>query len=289
MALAAAVDVARRLWIKASRDDIFFLAGGIAFSLLLAAVPFVLLLASGLGFVLNESPEASFGAATSLIENLVPAAASGSLIDPVLQDVVRTRGTVGAVSAIAFLWFSTRLFGSMRSVLVRVFEEPRGRGIFVGKLLDVGLTLLVTVLIVMWIALSTYIALARSSGVELLSAIGLHAESVMRPLTYLVGRVVTFALLAMLFAALYHVLPNRRARRAQALLGGVVGAVLFEVARVAFGAVVGRYNPVTLYTGTLATVVVVVFWVYYAALAFILAAEFSHVMEERHVAATATA
>ena len=110
---------------------------------------------------------------------------------------------------------------------------------------------------------------------------GLHAESVMGPLTYVLGRLVAFALLALLFAALYTVLPNRKVHWQQGLTGGVAGAVLFELARAAFTVVVGRYNPASLYTGTLAAVVVVVFWVYYAALVFIVAGELSHVVDAR--------
>jgi uncharacterized BrkB/YihY/UPF0761 family membrane protein len=51
--LAVAGAYAKAMWHKAGKDDLFFLAGGIAFSILLAGVPFFLLLASGLGYALN--------------------------------------------------------------------------------------------------------------------------------------------------------------------------------------------------------------------------------------------
>ena len=41
-------DYGKRVWDNSGEDNIFFLAGGIAFNLLLAAVPFFLLFASGL-------------------------------------------------------------------------------------------------------------------------------------------------------------------------------------------------------------------------------------------------
>jgi membrane protein len=281
--LAVLGDYARRLWRKGGDDDLFFLAGGVAFSILLAGVPFFLLLASGLGYVLNQSEDVSASAATALVQNLFPSTLSGdgSLLDPVLQEVVRTRGTAGVLGAVAFLWFSTRLFGSMRSVLVHVFEVARGHGIVWGKLFDILLTLVSTAVIVAWVALSAYMALARTSGVALLSDLGLHGESLMRPLTYAMGRVVAFILLFALFSVLYKVLPNRKVRWQQAALGGVTSAVLFELARGAFAFVVHHYNPASLYTGTLAAVIVVVFWVYYAALIFVLGGELSQVYEDR--------
>ena len=289
LAVAAAYTAA--MWRKASRDDLFFLAGGVAFGILLAGVPFFLLLASGLGYALNKSADASSGAAVDFIQNLFPAtwSGTGSLIDPVMHDVMRTRGTAGALGAVAFIWFSTRLFSSMRSVLVHVFEVPNGRGMVWGKLFDTLLTIAATFLIVIWVALSAYIALARSGGVALLSRWGLHAEQVMMPLTYVVGRVVASVVLVSLFSVLYKLLPNRPVRWRQALVGGATSAVLFELARSVFAFVVHRYNPASFYTGTLAAVIVAMFWVYCAALIFVLSGEFSQVYEERHLQRTAAA
>lgn len=274
---------ARGVWNKGAEDDALFLAGGVAFNILLAGVPFFLLLAAGIGYALNKPVEASSRAVTEFVQNLLPTTwtGDGSLLDPVLHDVVRTRGTAGVAGAIAFVWFSTRLFGSMRTVLTRTMDVPRGHGVVWGKLFDVGLTMAATTLIVAWVALSAYITLARSNGVQLLSEMGLHSEQVMRPLTYVAGRLVTFGLLVALFFALYKVLPNRRVRWQQATLGGVTSAVLFEIARSGFTWVVHHWNPATLYTGTLSAIVIVVFWVYYAALIFVVGGEVSQVHERR--------
>jgi membrane protein len=282
---AVVASYAKALWNKAGKDDLFFLAGGVAFSILLAGVPFFLLLASGLGYALNKTADASSGAAADFIQILFPAAWSGtgSLIDPLMHDVVRTRGTAGVLGAVAFVWFSTRLFGAMRSVLLHVFEVPQGHGIVWGKLFDALLTVATTALIVVWVAVSAYLALARSDGVELLSHWGLHAEQVMLPVTYVLGRVVAFALLGGLFTVLYKLLPNRAVRWQQAIIGGAASAVLFEVARDGFSFVVHHFDPASWYTGTLAAVIVVMFWVYYAALIFVLGGELSQVYEARHL------
>lgn len=273
----------RGILAKGAEDDALFLAGGVAFNILLAGVPFFLLLASGIGYAMNKSPDASTGAVSEFIQNLFPATQTGdgSLVDPVLHDAVRTRGTVGAFGAVAFVWFSTRLFGSMRSVLTRTMDVRRGHGIVWGKLFDVLLTMAAACLVVAWVGLSAYIGLARSSGVELLSRFGLHAESVMRPVLYVAGRAVAFLLSFAIFFSLYKVLPNRRVRWQQAVIGGVTSAVLFEIARNVFMIAMHRWNPASLYTGTLSALVVVVFWVYYSALIFVLGGEVSQVIERQ--------
>jgi membrane protein len=273
----------RGIWAKSAEDDALFLAGGVAFNILLAGVPFFLLLASGIGYVMNKSADASSGAASDFVANLFPATWGGteSFLDPILKDVVRTRGKAGVIGAIAFVWFSTRLFGSMRTVLSKTMDVPRGRGIVVDKLYDVLLTIAATVLIIAWIGFSAYIALARSRGVTVLSGLGLHAEQMMAPLTYLMGRVVAFILFVVIFFALYKLLPNRKVRWQQAAFGAVTSAVLFEIVRNAFAWIVHRWNPATLYTGTLSAIIVVVFWIYYAALILVIGSELSQVHERR--------
>jgi membrane protein len=284
--LAQAADFGRRLYRKGVKDDVLFLAGGVAFNILLAGVPFFLLLASGLGYALGTSDAASSGAVGVFVTDLFPGALSGkgSLLDPIISDIVRTRGTAGALGAVAFLWFSTRLFGSLSTVFRRVFDVPTGRGIIHGILFDLWMTIAATALVVAWIVTSAYIALARTRGVAFLASMGLHSDVVMRPIAYGTGRLVTFGLLVAIFYALYEVLPFRKVRWQQAIFGALTSAVLFEIARWVFNWVVHRWNPATLYTGTLAAIIVVVFWIYYGALIVIIGGAASQVREERHEA-----
>src|SRR5512146_1836277 len=68
----ATKDYAKRIWDNAGDDNITFLAGGIAFNILLAAVPFVLLLLSGLGYLLNQSATQSAESVWRFIDQLLP-------------------------------------------------------------------------------------------------------------------------------------------------------------------------------------------------------------------------
>jgi membrane protein len=55
------------------------------------------------------------------------------------------------------------------------------------------------------------------------------------------------------------------------------------VAKRVFGAYVQSFNPGSFYSGTVAAVVIVVVWVYYAAMIFILGGEVAQVYELRRV------
>jgi uncharacterized BrkB/YihY/UPF0761 family membrane protein len=107
-------DYAKRVWDNAGEDNIFFLAGGIAFNILLAVVPFVLLLVSGFATLLKHSADQTFADVTTIIDSLLPphAETNESPVHGLLIDIIRARGAIGIYSAVGFIWFSTRLFGS---------------------------------------------------------------------------------------------------------------------------------------------------------------------------------
>jgi membrane protein len=281
---SALQDYVRRVWDNSGEDNIFFLASGIAFNILLAAVPFFLLLVSGLGYLLNLSPAASLANVSDLVERLLPSesGAARTLIDGLLNDIIHARGRVGLYGAIGFVWFSTRLFGSLRSVLASVFDIDRDRGIVEGKLFDVRVTIMATLLVVAYTALSAYMAIATTRGAEVLSAVGVQSQT-MGTVTYTAGRVLAFTVIGLMFFALYKYLPNRHIRMSTALVSAGVAAVLFELAKSAFRAYIRHFNPASLYTGTLAAFAIVIIWVYYAALVFVLGGEVGQVYELRRV------
>jgi membrane protein len=277
-------DYAKRVWDNSGEDNIFFLAGGIAFNILLAIVPFVLLLVSGLATLLNHSADETVADITAIIDSLLPphAETAGSPVHKLLLDVIGARGTVGVFSAIGFVWFSTRLFGSLRTVLADVFDIETERGIIQGKIFDIQITIVATLLLVAYTAISAYLALATTRGIEIFERLGIRAD-LMGRVEYGIGRLIAFAFVATMFFALYKFLPNRRIRWQTALLAAVFTSSMFEVAKSVVAAYVAEFNPRSLYTGTLYALVIVVFWVYYAAMIFILGGEVGQVYELRRV------
>jgi len=277
-------DYAKRVWDNAGEDNIFFLAGGIAFNIMLVAVPFVLLLVSGLATLLNHSADQTFADVTAIIDSLLPphAETTESPVHTMLIDIIRTRGAVGVYSAIGFIWFSTRLFGSLRSVLADVFDIETDRGIIAGKLFDIQITIMSTLLLVAYTALSAYLALATTRGVQIIERLGIRAD-VMGTVEYVLGRFVAFTFVALMFFGLYKFLPNRRIRWQTALLAAVFTSTMFELAKNVFTAYVAEFDPGSVYTGTLYALVIIVFWVYYAAMIFILGGEVGQVYELRRV------
>lgn len=277
-------DYGRRVWDNSGEDDIFFLASGISFNILLAAVPFLLLFATSLTYLLNQSTEVATDRIVDLMNQFLPPNPDGSLggATSLISDIIKSRGAVGLYSAITFVWFSTRLFGSLRSVLAEIFDIEIDRGIVDGKVFDVKITLVSSLIFVVYTALSAYLAIASTRGVAIFAAIGIR-QDVMGSLEYTLGRVIAFLFIAALFFGLYKFLPYKKIRWQTALVACGFTGVMFEIAKSLFAIYVRSFHPGSLYTGTVAALVITILWVYYAAVVFILGGEVAQVYELRHM------
>jgi membrane protein len=277
-------DYLRSIIANSEEDDIFFLAGGVAFSVLLAAVPFLLLLVSGLGYFLNLSPAASLSRVSQLIDQLLPpdSGPSANIITSLMNEAIRVRGKVGVLSAITFVWFSTRLFGSLRTVLAAVFDLDHERGIIQGKLFDAKVTVVATLAVIAYTILNAYLALATTRWQQIVVQAGVRAAS-MSQVTVAGIRALEVLFVVGMFFALYKFLPSKRIRFKTAAIAACFGGVLLEIAKIAFSAYLKRFNPGSLFTGALATIVIVIIWLYYGATIFILGGEVGQAYELRRV------
>jgi len=110
--------------------------------------------------------------------------------------------------------------------------------------------------------------------------VGLQRDA-MSGLEYVVGRLLAVLLVFALFYAFYRGLPRRRPSVQVAAVAALTASILFEIARHVFALAVGAANPASLYTGTIAAIVAVVFWTYYSAFLFLLGGEVAQAYDLR--------
>lgn len=277
-------DYAKRVWDNSGEDNVLFLAGGIAFNIMLAAVPFVLLIVWGSTSVFSHfnSSLASSDAVLAAIDRFLPMhqEAPDAEIHSFLNNLLSARGKIGVFGAVGFVWFSTRLFGSLRTVLASIFDIESERGIIEGKIFDVKITLIASILFVLSMAVTAYISIATSRTAAELVARGVR-DDVMGGVEYWIGRGLAFVILVLMFFALYKFLPIRRVRSSTAWVAALFTGFMFELARQVFSYYADAFKPGSLYTGTIVSLVVIIVWFYYAALIFILGGEVGQVYELR--------
>jgi membrane protein len=276
---------ARRTLHQADRHNILFLASALTFDALLAAIPFLLLVLVGLTHIAHLSPRSSAQDLHQLFERLVPTAAAAdaggpfALVEKWLLGVARARATISLYAVPLFLWFSTRLFASVRTALTLVYDVPRrpggqhfALGYLLGKLRDAMMVLLTLALIVANAVLTTGVRVITARSRDLIAAS--PELIILTGVGKAITEVIAIGFSVSLFYVVYrHASPRRLARRA-AFLSSLFTAVLFEIAKLIFGwylrnaAVVNRFSV----DANLGAVILFVLWLYYTALVFLLGA-----------------
>jgi membrane protein len=257
-----------------SKDHVTQLAASISYYVLFSLIPLAIFVVSIFGFVVRDE-----GVREEIIETLLadlPLTANGgrSAIEDALTGVSDASGTASVLALIATLWTASTVFGVTRRSLNFIWKEETPRPFVQAKLIDFlqigGLLLFLIASIVLTGFLR---ALRELSG----DHIGAFArDNVLWEIPFiLVPALMTF----IVFAVLYHIVPARRPGWRLVLPGAILATVLFELLKNSFALYVanfGNYDPVY---GSLAGVLLFLFYMFLAANILLVGAEVSKAYE----------
>ena len=266
--------VALRTWKQASEDNVGLVAAGVAFYGFLAMVP--LLGATVLTYGLVAAPETVLTNVNSLTA-VMPADAA-KLVGDQLMSVVQTstgKKGIGLLLALAIALFGARnAAGSVITALNIAYEEEETRG-----LIKVTLRALAITLSAVLLAILAMIAIAALGHLERLFP--------QLPLALLfLGKGVSYALLLVTAAAgaatLYRYGPDRKkAKWAWITPGSIFASVGWVVLTFGFGFYAANFGDYGKTYGSLATVVVLVTWMYLSAYVLLFGAELNSELEHQ--------
>ena len=270
-------DFTGRLYRKAGQDDIFFLAGGIAFNIVIAAVPFLLLLITIFGYVLRTQVADPQQAAIEYVFTILPPSPSlerwvREQIGVLMQDLPG----FGLLGLVLLVWISTRLIGSLRSALRDVFDVQEDRGIIQGKIFDAKMVVVAGTLFIANTFITVVLEAVQTYGIEFL---GLSPGGAVRSMQVILAQMLAYSFIFLMFVLIYRYLPARQIPWRIALVSALFASIAFELLKSGFAwyvAYVANYR--TTY-GYFASLVVLMFWIYYSAVVFVLGGEVGQIHE----------
>jgi len=284
-------DYVLRLFEKAEDDNIFVLASGLTFSVLVAAVPLLLIIVALLSLTLQVTAQSAGVEPVEQLRQylgiLVPVLDEGaggagpSLPEEIIDRTIRQGEAVGVISFIAFVWFSTRLFGAIRAVLREVFDFRQSRGVIKGKLFDMQMVLVASILVILNIGITIVLNLAKARGIEFS---GLSADQI-GIVESLYAQITALAFIFLLFLLLYKYVPAGQVPWRMAITAAVFTAICWELLKWGFALYLTRIADYNSIYGGIATLVVVVVWIYNLSIVFILGAQVAQIHEMRRVRA----
>jgi len=258
----------------------------------LTAIPFILLLFAGLAKVLEVMTGSGPVDPQALFERFLPPHDRGTGTDPfaavevILGKITSAGRSLSVVAVPAFVWFSTRLFASIRTALNAIYDvsvRPPG-GHFVvrylfGKLRDLGMVLLTLVFFLANVLLTVGLSLLQ----DYLERRGQGTDTAFSTLERWLAYGLGYVFLIMLFFFLYRHASLRRVRWPAALVAALFMAAAFEVAKQLYALYIRGatgYGAATL-DASIGAVLLFVVWLYYSALVFLLGAVVAETWELR--------
>ena len=276
----AVKDFLRRVWIKADQDGIFFMAGAIAFNLIVAIVPLVLAMLGIAGLVLQkQAADPSKALFDFIFHSLPPVGAEFEryIREQVLNPLLRGSGSYIGFGTLVLGWVSTRLIGTLRFVLREVFDVGEDRNIIRGKWFDIQIVIAASLLFAVNVFGAVVVTVVAQTGSEFLGV---------QPTAWFSQTLVSLtALLSLwvMFLLIYRYLPFRRVSWRTALISATFTTLAFELLRRAFA---WYALNVANYKGTYANfinLIILVFWMYYIGIVFVLGGEIGQVYSMRRI------
>ncbi|NYH80108.1 membrane protein [Actinopolyspora biskrensis] len=254
-----------RAWKAAGDDNIYMLAGSVAFFAFLAIFPALIALLTVFGLVADPAQATrQIGEYTSSLPQ-----ASQQLVNEQLAAVARGRGgSLGfglVASLFVALWLASAGTRNLISAVNLAYGEEESRGFLKLGALAVGLTLSGGLFMLLALALVA-VAPAVLNGLDI-GSVGLITAQVVRWLLLV-------ALIAVVLAVVYRVAPDRVAPRFRWVsVGSVTATGLWLLGSTAFNLYITNFGSYNKIYGALAGVVVLLLWLYLTSYVVLLGAE----------------
>jgi membrane protein len=190
-------------------------------------------------------------------------------------------GTAALLGIAALLFGATTSFAQLQASLNRAWEvmaDPNAGGWknFVTKrLLSFGL--------ILGIAFLLMVSLVVSAGVQ---AFGNVLERMLPDLLtggllMVVNNAVSLVVLAILFGAIFRIMPDANINRRDVIAGAIATAVLFTLGKFAVGMYLGNSDVGSAF-GAAGSLAIILVWIYYSSMIVLLGAEFTQVWAAEH-------
>lgn len=242
-------------------DDATHLAAGVAYYAIFSLFPLLLGLLFIVGLV-GTSEEVKQDFVGFVTDNLP---GSEQFVEDTLEGVVRFRGVLGIGALIGLLWSASAVFGAISRAVNRAWDVHQDRPFYIAKPRQIGMALVVGILFLL--------SSSATYSIELLTepTSGIPGQQVFLELAF---RAVSWLVTLSIFLLMYRFIPNCKTYWRYIWPGALVASALLEISKTMF---LWYLNNLASYDqfGAMASVMILLLWIYVSSLIVILGAEIS--------------
>lgn len=268
--------IAKRGWAEAKADQVPLLAAGVAFYAFLSLFPALMALVLIYGLVADP---AQIAHQADQLTGAFPGQVRQMITNQLTMVSTHNRGAgIGVVASILIaLWSASGGTSNLITAISTAYDEEETRSFIKKRALALGLT--VAAIVFMIIVLFLVAALP--------AVLQLFNNVVVRFLLQVVRWVLLVVLITVALAILYRVAPDRDAPKMRWVsVGAVIATLLWVIASIGFSVYVANFGNYAKTYGTLAGIVVLLFWLWITSYAILLGAEINAESEQQTIADT---
>jgi len=256
-------------------DEALSRGAAIAFYAITSLAPVLLIVIAVAGLVFGQ--EAAQNAISGQFSALMGKQAADLLESVIASASAESSGVLATiVGMVTLIATASGVFGEMQAALNTIWKT-RSRGTILSRLVRARIASLGLVGALGFLLI---VSLAVSAG---LTAFANHLDTL--PVGALFLSVLNFAisllLFAVLFGAIYKVLPDRTLQWKDVVVGALMTSVLFNIGKTVIGWYLGSSAVASSY-GAAGGLIVLLLWVYYSAQIFLFGAEFTKIYANAH-------
>lgn len=268
------LELAKRVWKEVQADNVFGRAAELSYYFLLALFPFLIFLTSAIGLVLGSGTGTRHMLFAYLARIMPPSAFQ--LIDNTMLEVSSASGG-GKLSfgILAALWAASNGLTAITESLNTAYDLPESRPWWKQRLIAIGLTVALSVLII--VALVLVVAGGRIA--EWLAATYGLGETF--PMAWkIIQWPVVLGCMTLAFALIYYFAPDFHKQSWVWLTpGAAIGVALWLLVSLGFRAYLHFFNSYSATYGSLGAVIILMLWLYFTGAAVLIGGEVNSEIE----------
>ena len=270
------IEILKETYAEWSRDNCLRLGAALAYYMIFSLAPMLVIVIAVAGFAFGEA--AAQGQIVEQLRGMLGDEGAAGVQGMIRNASQAGTGTIATVIGLCTLLIgATSVFTELHAALNDVWNVPKPESWTWWDLVRARVSGFTIILGVGFLLLVSLVLSAALSGLHQRLA-DLFPGA---PLVFQVANfVVSFAVVTLLFAMIFKILPDAAIRWGDVWVGAAFTSLLFGIGKFAIGFYLGRAGAGSVY-GAAGSLVIVLLWVYYSSQLLFFGAEFTQVWTRR--------
>ena len=259
------IELAIRVAREMSEDDLTHMAAGVAYYALFSIFPLIIGLITVFSYFLQaDQIQANIANA---IGGFLPG--SEQFVQDNIEGILNIRSALGLFSFLGLLWSGSAMMGALDRAINRAWDIHNDRPIYIGKPRHFLMVMSAGLMFTISMSSAAIVRTAQELPHLDLPVIGFVIDN----MGHLILQGVSFTLMLIIFLMMYKVIPNTKTYWRYIWPGALVAAILFETSKNLFILYLERFASYQNVYGSIAPVIVLLFWAYLSSFFVLMGAE----------------